>query len=699
VKFAYDFTSLPVILLALACGLLVVVFATMLVLAAMARRRAIVRFGDAPLVERLGSYDATVRRTTKGVLLVVALVAAFAALARPQFGRGTRLIPATNVDVVLVLDYSKSMYARDVTPSRIARAKAEVARLIQELSGARFAAVAFAGEPMSFPLTSDGAAIAQFFRQLEPNDMPIGGTATARALERARDLLARDPKSKDHVRVIVLVTDGEDLEGDPVAVAKAAAEDGIRIDVVQIGGRAPEVIPDVGPDGKVQGIRRDESGKPLTTSLSAEGEAQLAKVAELGGGVIVRSEGGDTGIDRITKGLSRMMREELAEKVETVYAEEYGIPLALAILLLVVEAFVAEAPIRKRRRAADAAAYAPLGMLTLVLAASGTLAIGCGWDPKRPFDRESPEVNRAVAALDAGDAGVAEVLLEDYLSTGPCEGGNIGTPERLQKRPDGTFDLGLALFQMAESFGARFGEEQAASDGDDPLGAAGGGGLGGGGGAGGAAGERAARVACALRVVSVIAENASLPAELRARARYLEGNLHFLNGAYGEAVAAYDRALVIAPGEVDGGDPVGRDAAWNRAVALRRRDEQNRDGGADASAGDDGGPPDGGSDGGDGGSDDRDDGGSSPPPDGGDANDGGGAPPDAGQDPSPDAGGGDDAGAPPAPPPDAGAEPPPPSRTSQDDRILDQLENAPTVQQEAARKQAQRRRVRVSEDK
>ncbi len=67
---------------------------------------------------------------------------------------------------------------------------------------------------MSFPLTSDGAAIAQFFRQLDPNDMPVGGTATAKALERGREVFARDPKSKDHVRVMVLVTDGEDLEGD-----------------------------------------------------------------------------------------------------------------------------------------------------------------------------------------------------------------------------------------------------------------------------------------------------------------------------------------------------------------------------------------------------------------------------------------------------------------------------------------------------
>ena len=247
------------------------------------------------------------------------------------------------------------MYARDVAPSRIARAKAEVGRLIRDLPGARFGAIAFAGEPMSFPLTSDGGAIAQFFRQLEPNDMPIGGTATARALERARELFAHDPKSKDHVRVIVLVTDGEDLEGDPINVAEACASEGTRIDVVQIGGRLPEPIPEVGPDGKVVGLRKDEDGKLITTELSAEGEAQLAKVASTTHGTIVRSEHGETGIDAIGRELQHMMREELSEKVETVYAEEYAWPLGAALLLLMLEAALDEAPTRRRLRAASSA--------------------------------------------------------------------------------------------------------------------------------------------------------------------------------------------------------------------------------------------------------------------------------------------------------------------------------------------------------
>ncbi|MFO0741774.1 MAG: VWA domain-containing protein [Labilithrix sp.] len=346
-RFAYDLLIMPYLAIAIACAVLVGGFATALILSSVRRGRATKAFGDPALVTRLETFDASGRRALKGVLLVIALVFAFLALGRPQWGRGTKLVPATNLDVVIVLDFSKSMYARDVAPSRIARAKAEIAKLVKELPGARFGAVAFAGEPMSFPLTSDSAAIAQFFRQLEPNDMPVGGTAIGRALERAREVFARDPKSKDHVRVIVLVTDGEDLEGDPVAVAKQAAEEKTRIDVVQIGGRMPEPVPEVGPDGKVTGVRRDDDGQTLTTSLTAEGEQQLSDIATSTGGAIVRSSKGETGIDDVARGLKKMMREELAERVEVAFDEEYMWPLGLTILLLFIEGMIPEAPLPK----------------------------------------------------------------------------------------------------------------------------------------------------------------------------------------------------------------------------------------------------------------------------------------------------------------------------------------------------------------
>jgi len=300
----------------------------------------------------------------------------------------------------------------------------------------------------------------------------------------------------------------------------------------------------------------------------------------------------------------------------------------------------------------------------------------CGWDPSRPFDREAPTVKEAIADLDGGDAGSAAGKLEDYLSTGQCKDGNIGAPDILKRRADGTFDLGLSLFRLGEQFGRRFGEEEIDAGVDE-----------------GTRALRHGQIECARRVVEAIADDPAVPLELRARARYLEGNLAFLDADYEGAVRAYDRALVLSPGQNDAGDPVGRDAAWNRAIALRRI-EDKKDAGQDASP-----------DAQDASQDARPD---APQDSGQDAHDSGqdaasdakgdsGSAPEAGSD------GGNDGSPPPQPPdggaePDASNQPPPPANTSEDERMLDQLESAPTLQQEEA-KRAGKKRVRGMADK
>jgi len=676
-------------------GLLALLVAALLVTGGVLLLRAIRNFGDEPLVLGLVTGRPGGRRALKGALLVLAVALAFVALSQPQYGRGTRSLPATNLDVVIALDYSKSMYARDITPSRTLRAKSEVSRLIADLPGARFGAVAFAGDSLSFPLTSDGGAIAQFFRQLTPQDMPVGGTAIARALQAGLDLFAHDPRSAQHQKVLILVTDGEDLEGDPVAVAESAKAAKIQIHVVQVGGRTPEPLPEMNEAGQVLGWRKDDEGKPLTTSLSAEGEAQLAKIAETTEGQIVRSAGGKTGIDVVAARLRKLMTEELSERVEVVYADVYYYPLALAVLLLLIEAFVNETPPRagvlrlppparrKRRKRRLASATAAGTVLTL-------LSLGCSKGGGSLFDRRAPTVDSALAALEGGDAGAAVDLLQQYLSTGKCENGTLGLPAPVNERPNASFDLGLALFQVAERFGQRFGEDPPLQDGgvspaDQQL-----------------QEKRGAEVDCALMVVRLIASDLTRELEFRARALYLAGNLEFLRGDYKSAVKSYDAALKLLPGvAVDAGDPIGRDAAHNRAIALRkaqeqeeREKEQQKDAGAPDSGQNDAGPPDAG---------DQD------KPDSGDSQ------PDAGkQDDQPDAGGSEpdagdkDAGSPDQPSGDAGAPPeqqPKPQESptaNQDEAILDELEQTPTVQQEEAKNQALKaRRARGSnmEDK
>jgi hypothetical protein len=303
----------------------------------------------------------------------------------------------------------------------------------------------------------------------------------------------------------------------------------------------------------------------------------------------------------------------------------------------------------------------------------------CGWDPSHPFEREAPPVKQAIGALDAGDATAATDLLEEYLSTGACSEGKIGAPDGLKKRPNGTFDLGLSLFELGEAYGRRFGEEEIDAGVTDEQ-----------------KQKRAAQIDCAIRIVQAIAADETQPIDLRARARYLEGNLHFLAGEYEQAVKAYDAALTLAPGMVDAGDAVGRDAAWNRAIALRRIEDKKNDGGQDSGA--DGSSGDAGQgDGGDGGSDagDGGDGGGGGSDGGKDGGGGGGD--DAGDDAGPD--GGDAGQPPPQTQNENDAAPPPPTQT-QDDRVLDKLEGAPTFQQEVAKKaSAQRHQVRGMIDK
>jgi hypothetical protein len=479
---------------------------------------------------------------------------------------------------------------------------------------------------------------------------------------------------------------------------------------VQIGGRTPEPLPEVNESGEVTGYRSDDQGRPITTELSADGEAQLAKIAEVARGAVVRSQRGETGIDEIAARLKRMMTEELSEKVETVYADVYQYPLGVALLLLFVETFVSETrrrakparvppPVKKRIRrrkgpaplapasdepsaSASNAATAAGSTLVAILTVSASQLLGGCEQVDSLFTRNAPPVDQAIGALDGGDASVAADMLQKYLGTGACDQGNIGTPDSVRGKANAGFDLGLALFYIGEQFGRRFGEEDrtldAAPTPEQEL----------------ASAERNARVECALRIARLIAGDNAQPVELRARAHYLAGNLEFLRRQYKSAVSAYDLALKLVPGlPVDAGDGIGRDAAYNRAIALRRiEDEENRN---DAGPGDAAPPdgsdqkPDASDDPGDSGNSDPDGGSKEPPPQPDAGGDGGNDEPR-----NQDGGNGPDAGSPP-PPPEQQKSP----SVNQDERILDMLEEAPTLQEHDAKNRALQRGVSGMVDK
>ena len=293
-------------------------------------------------------------RAARAVLLVLAIAGFVIALARPQYGSQTRMLRKRGIDVVVVLDFSKSMLARDVKPSRIERAKAEISRLLTELDGDRIGIIAFAGETMEFPMTIDPSAAMLFFRDLGPYDMPVGGTAIGRALSAAKSLLDRaNPNSAENKpendpttlrsKVVILFTDGEDHEGDPVEAAKALGEAGIKVYTVGIGSRTGEPIPTYAPDGTWTGYMRDEAGQTILTSLSAEGEAKLKEIADAAGGKYFHAPRGTVGVDQIRLELSKLKQQEHKARRVTIQEERYALLLAISFFLLLIETLLPDA--------------------------------------------------------------------------------------------------------------------------------------------------------------------------------------------------------------------------------------------------------------------------------------------------------------------------------------------------------------------
>jgi Ca-activated chloride channel family protein len=261
-----------------------------------ARRRQLGKFGRAETLEAQLVRPSPYLRAAKGFALVLALAGVVLAAARPQYGGRIRMLKKRGIDVVVALDFSKSMLAQDIQPSRLERAKLELGELINQLTGDRIGLVAFAGDTMRFPLTTDYAAAIAFWKDLGPYDMPVGGTAIGKALTAATRMLIPDPESSGEdekalarSKAILLLTDGEDHFGDPVEAAKEAAANGIVVHVVGIGSDSPELIPRYLDDGTTMGYQKTKEGDYVTTALTEKNEEVLREIASVTGGRYFRA--------------------------------------------------------------------------------------------------------------------------------------------------------------------------------------------------------------------------------------------------------------------------------------------------------------------------------------------------------------------------------------------------------------------------
>lgn len=304
-----------------------------------ARKRALERFGDYDLVQRLSASVSARGRLAKGVLLMSAVGFSVLALARPQFGTRVETVRSAGQDIVVALDVSLSMMAEDVAPNRLERAKLEISRMLGRLEGDRIGLVAFAGDAfVQSPLTVDYGAAAMFLAAMEPDLIPVQGTNLGEALTVSLD--AFEEGSRDH-RALIVITDGEDHEGEVEAGVERAVDMGVRIYTVGIGSPEGVPIPEVDVAGRRTGFKRDEDGNVVTTRLD---ETTLVQVAENTGGQYFRGGDANALSPLMDELLAREGRELDAREV-TQFEEQFQIFLGLALLMLLAESVV---PDRRR---------------------------------------------------------------------------------------------------------------------------------------------------------------------------------------------------------------------------------------------------------------------------------------------------------------------------------------------------------------
>ena len=295
------------------------------------RRRRLARFGNPDTLAELMPEVSNGRVVLKFILFCGAVALVVLAAARPQFGSKLREENARGVEMMLVVDVSNSMLAEDLEPNRLERTKYAINRLFDGLKQDRVGLIVFAGEPrVQLPITSDYRMAKAFARRIDPSQVSVQGTAIGKALEQALLSFSGETDEK-RSRAIILITDGENHDDDAVAVAKRAAEQGIRI--YTIGSGTPEGAP-IEIDGE---FIRDEQGEMVVSKLNEE---MLAQIADLTGGAYVRATKQDIGLDEIVRSINEMEQSELSTVRFEEFNEQYQYLLIAALVLLVAEFFL-----------------------------------------------------------------------------------------------------------------------------------------------------------------------------------------------------------------------------------------------------------------------------------------------------------------------------------------------------------------------
>ncbi len=309
------------------------------------RTAALSRIGDPDLVERLSTGGGRTMRLVRLALWFVGVALIVVALSRPQWGSEIEIVEQRGVQLMVALDVSRSMLSRDVKPTRLDRAKLEISDLISRLRGDTVGIVLFSGASfIQFPLTADYATARTYLSSAGPHAITRQGTAIGDAIVTAMGGFNDQRVSQ---KVIVIMTDGENHEGDPLETAREAAAEGAVIYTVGFG--SPEGVPVAVYDeqGEVIGYRQDSEGQPIVSRLD---EDALQRIAEAGGGQYFRADSPGA-MSRLLDEVESFQDESLQSELSERRVERFQVFLLVgALLLFLAEILTDRILLTSRRR-------------------------------------------------------------------------------------------------------------------------------------------------------------------------------------------------------------------------------------------------------------------------------------------------------------------------------------------------------------
>lgn len=301
------------------------------------RKKRIARIGDRELVSQLMPTASTGKGWLKISLLAAAWFFFVIGLARPQIGARLKEHQSKGIEVMVALDVSNSMLAEDYSPNRLERSKLAISRLVDKLSGDRIGLIVFAGQSfVQLPITADYVSAKIFLNSITTESVPIQGTALAEAItSSARSFSTQSERS----RAIILITDGEDHEGDVIEAAKAVASEGIRIYCIGVGSPQGKPIP---KDGE---LIKDSNGEIVVSRLD---ESILQQIAEIGNGKYARAGNSEFGLNPIIDDIRMLDKEQFQSVVFEDFNEQYMYFFGIALFLLILEAIISETKPKRR---------------------------------------------------------------------------------------------------------------------------------------------------------------------------------------------------------------------------------------------------------------------------------------------------------------------------------------------------------------